>query len=143
MNLLLTTMILVTSHGLAGTIITKESQNNYFTMSIPESSSVSEVGGKPGEMQIQLSFHGKHTDKAIFIFAYWDGLDPRRFVGTNVVTQYSLDGRDYYLKSKGSEEELEMILSGQKYHISVNVPLVLEKDDLALLLGTLATLKPK
>lgn len=117
--------------------------NQYLTVTIPKDWRFDVVAGKAEEMQMSLWIPYDNGSKLISLFAYWGSLDPRQYVGTNIVSTYTLGNSNYYLSNQNGLKNLQVITQGQKYAISTIIPLDLKPETLALLLNALGTLKPK
>jgi hypothetical protein len=117
--------------------------NNYLTVTIPKDWTFDVVAGKEEEMQMSLWIPHDGGKTLISLFAYWGSLNPRQYVGTNIVSTYTLGNSDYFLSNQNGLKKLQGITQGQKYAISTTIPLDLKPETLALLLNSLGTLKPK
>ena len=131
--------VLIASIAYGEPIPTRQVTNEYLTMTIPSSWELKVVAGKFGEMQMHLRIHEAPLCLA-FMYAYWDGLDPRDWFGNN---RYTMSGRDYFIRQPESGKELQVVRTGPRYIISATVPFNLEPEDLTLLLNSVNTIEPK
>mgnify|MGYP003590338691 CR=1 FL=1 len=131
--------VLIASIAYGEPIPTRQVTNEYLTMTIPSSWELKIVAGKPGEMQMYLRIHEEPLCMT-FIYAYWDGLDPRDWFGNN---RYTMSGRDYFIWQPKAEKELQVVRTGPSYIISATVPFNLGPEDLSLLLNSVNTIEPK
>jgi hypothetical protein len=141
-TLMLLMLIASITHG--ETIPMAQITNVYLTITMPSSWSLEIAGGKERQMQMSIRIPSDTGGKRpISMFAQWDGLDPRKWVGTNVVAKYSLGNRDFFIRSTNGTNDMEIVTQGEKYAISATVPLALEPETLGLLLNSLATMKAR
>jgi len=142
MKMLFALLILVTVCASAENVPMRQTTNEYFTITMPSDWSLDMAGGKEGEMQMSLRFAVGGTTNVLPVFAYWDGLDPRKWVGTNVVSHYTVGSCEYFVKKADRQKELWMITQGKTFIVNAVLPLELDGETLSVLLNCLHTVKP-
>jgi len=142
MKALITALVLVSLLAHGKDIASQQITNEYMSITIPLKWTLEVVGGKDGEMQMSLR-PLDYGQPSVSVFAYWNGLDPRKWVGSNVVSQYTLDKHEYFVKRENGKKNLQIIVSGKKYTISTTLHMKMDEEMFALLLNSLNTVKPK
>jgi hypothetical protein len=143
MKYLCLVVILTTCLARGGELSIRQESNTYLTLDIPSEWKLEVVAGKEGEMQMSLRGAANGTNIYVPLFAYWGGLDPRQWVGTNVVTKYKTGSCNWLVRKADGRKELWMIAQGKTYIIDAVTPLDCDGETLALLLNCLNTIKPK
>ncbi|HBA86329.1 MAG TPA: hypothetical protein DCZ95_19790 [Verrucomicrobia bacterium] len=143
MRTYLTIILLLAGIAYGETISMIQVDNEYFTMVVPSSWILEVAGGKEGQMQLSLRFGDQGVKRTVSLFAHWDGLDPRRWVGTNVLSHYSIAKREYFLKQVHEKRELEIIVLGTNFIVSATIPFDLKDETFALLLNSVNTMEAK
>lgn len=121
----------------------RQATNKYLTMTMPSSWNLEVVAGKEGQMQMSLHYATSGTNTFITLFAHWNGLDPRKWMGTNSMTQYKIGSCDYFVSNVDGRKEMSMIAEGRTFIVNAIVPLDADPETLSLLLNCLGTMKPK